>query len=153
PASTFGSLPLPPDSPGAVNTMNQTLLRIACGCCLGAWAFGATVTAAPPETFRPKAGQAKSAIDYGRHIRPILSNNSCRCPGPDEKERKADLRLDLREAALQTAESGKAVIAPGKPRESELIDRITAKTSDRVMPPPASKKKLTPQEIDLLTQW
>src|SRR5262249_53311345 len=86
-------------------------------------------------------------------IRPILSNNCFKCHGPDEKERKGGLRLDLREESLKPATSGDIAIVPGKPAESALVARITATAADEVMPPPNSNKKLTSQEIGLLTQW
>jgi len=92
-------------------------------------------------------------VDYSRQIRPILSNNCFKCHGPDEKERQAGLRLDLSETALKPADSGSTAIVPGRPGESELIARITATVADEVMPPPGSKKKLTPTEIELLRQW
>lgn len=92
-------------------------------------------------------------VDYGRHIRPILSNNCFKCHGPDEKERQAGLRLDLRDAALRPAESGKPAIVPNKIEASELVARITARNSDIVMPPAGSHKKLTGEEIELLKQW
>lgn len=110
----------------------------------------AAADAAPAAT----AGKdAQPAIDYSRHIRPILSNYCFKCHGPDEKERKGGLRLDIRDAALKPATSGEAAIVPGKPADSELVARITADAADRVMPPPASNKKLTPQEKELLQQW
>ena len=53
-----------------------------------------------------------------------------RCHGPDSASRKADLRLDRREAAI---ESG--AIVPGKPAESELVGEFTSTDADQVMPP------------------
>src|ERR687885_407567 len=60
---------------------------------------------------------AGTAIDFSRQIRPILSENCFRCHGPDEKERKAKLRLDDGAAALQHG----GVIVPRKSAESELL--------------------------------
>ena len=44
-------------------------------------------------------------------------------------------------------------IVPGKTAESELVPRITSTDADTVMPPPAFKKPLSPQQIELLQQW
>jgi hypothetical protein len=86
-------------------------------------------------------------IDFNRDIRPILSNNCFACHGPDEKVRKADLRLDTRTGATESA------IVPGKPEASELLKRVTIRDADMAMPPAKSGKKLTPREVQLLTQW
>ena len=74
----------------------------------------------------PKKDEALSALDYSRHERSILSNHCFKCHGPDEKERKGGLRLDLHDAALKPGESGKSAIVPGKPAESVLVARITS---------------------------
>ncbi|WP_406693926.1 DUF1553 domain-containing protein [Singulisphaera sp. Ch08] len=100
-------------------------------------------TGAAPET------QAKRpTIEFNREIRSILSENCFACHGPDKSHRKADLRLDIRESALE-----KEAIVPGKPEESELIARVFSNASDEVMPPPQSHKTLTPAQKDLLRRW
>ena len=104
------------------------------------------------------AGQALGAadppaIDFNRHIRPILSNNCYKCHGPDAGERKSGLRLDVRDAATAAAESGSPAIVPGQPDQSGLVERIASDDPDFQMPPPDSQKKLTDHEKDLLRQW
>jgi mono/diheme cytochrome c family protein len=98
-------------------------------------------SAAPP----PAAGRTKK-LQFNRDVRPILSDACFACHGPDKSKRKAGLRLD-------TAEGGKAVVAPGKPDESELIRRITSHDDRKRMPPPRSGRKLTPSQIATLKEW
>ena len=95
----------------------------------------------------------KGTVDFDRDIRPILSDKCFACHGPDDKERKARLRLDRKEDAFKPLQSGGFVIVPGRPEKSELITRLTSKDEDEVMPPPKSGKKLTPAQIDLLRRW
>lgn len=92
----------------------------------------------------PAAPPAK--IDFNRDIRPILSNNCYQCHGPDEKVRKAELRLD-------TAAGARSVLVAGKPSESELIQRVSGSDAKKIMPPVKTGKKLTANEIDLLKSW
>src|SRR3954467_14688899 len=92
--------------------------------------------------------RAVEGIRFDRDILPILSDNCYQCHGPDEKARKAKLRLDTKEGAFRVKDDV-AVIVPGKPVESELVRRITSKDPDEVMPSPKSNRKLTPQQIDL----
>lgn len=96
---------------------------------------------------------AASKIDYNRQIRSLLSDNCFACHGPDDKERKGKLRLDDPVEALKPAKSGDHAIVPGDPSKSTLLERITSKDPDEVMPPPKTGKKLTPQQIALLRQW
>src|SRR5262249_22101053 len=134
--------------------MSRTLLRTACVSCL-LWTLvsGHGEAAAPPKASGGKFASGKPAIDYSRQVRPILSANCFQCHGPEDKVRKSGRRLALPELALRGGASGEPAVAPGKPRESQLIPRLTAQHDEGLMPPVASKKKLTPQEIELLTQW
>jgi hypothetical protein len=106
-----------------------------------------------PLSAAPLAAVAEVPLDYNRDIRPILSNNCSKCHGPDERARKAGLRLDVREQATRPSELGGTAIVPGKPAESELVRRINSADENFVMPPPASNKKLTAAEKALLTKW
>src|SRR5947199_10383632 len=91
-----------------------------------------------------------AAVDFDRDIHPILSDKCFACHGPDEKERKAKLRLDRKDEAFKPLKSGGFAIVPGHPEKSELVTRLTTKDEDDLMPPPKSEKKLTPAQIDLL---
>ncbi len=91
---------------------------------------------------------AEPAVDFNRDVRPILSDNCFKCHGPDENERKAELRLDRRDSAI-----GQEVILPGKSSESELIRRITAKDPTHRMPPPSTGKQLSQAQIETLRRW
>jgi mono/diheme cytochrome c family protein len=91
---------------------------------------------------------ASGMVQYNRDIRPILNDNCFACHGPDEKKRAAELRLDIREAALN-----KQAIVPGKPDESSIIKRILSTDENEVMPPPTSHKTLTQSQKDLLKAW
>jgi cytochrome c553 len=85
---------------------------------------------------------------YNADIRPILVENCFSCHGADSAGRKADLRLDLRDAAV---ESG--AIVPGDPDSSVMLDRICSDDPEEVMPPPALKKVLTAEQKQLLERW
>ena len=85
---------------------------------------------------------------FNRDIRPILSDKCFKCHGPDEMARKADLRLDRREAAIKAE-----VIVPGKPDESPLIERVFSDDPQEMMPPPNSGKTLTREQKELLRAW
>jgi hypothetical protein len=91
----------------------------------------------------------RPGIDFSRQIRPILSENCFTCHGPDDKQRKAKLRLDTQQGAL----AGGQVIVPGRPGQSELLERISSADPGKRMPPPKTGKRLTAGQIDLLREW
>jgi hypothetical protein len=87
-------------------------------------------------------------LQYNRDIRPILAENCFACHGPDSAARKADLRLDRRDDAVEA----KAIV-PGKPDESSLVQRVFASTASKLMPPEKSHKKLTAAQKETLRRW
>jgi hypothetical protein len=94
------------------------------------------------------ARAAEPALGYNRDVRPILSDNCFACHGPDKGNRKAKLRLDVREDAI-----AKEAFVPGKPEESELVKRLFTTNEDDVMPPADSHKKLSAAQKEILKRW
>ena len=86
--------------------------------------------------------------DFNRQVRPILAEFCLKCHGADEKARKGELRLDIRQAAVE-----KKAITPGHAEESELIKRIFSHDPDEVMPPAKERKTLTEEQKNTLKQW
>ena len=101
---------------------------------------------------RAGAAVAKK-VDFNHDVRPILSDNCFACHGPDEKKRKAKLRLDTEDGSRADLGKGLRAVVPGKVSESALWKRITATNPDDIMPPPESHKKLTGRQIEMLKQW
>ncbi|MEM9281910.1 MAG: DUF1553 domain-containing protein [Verrucomicrobiota bacterium] len=91
-------------------------------------------------------------VDFARDIRPILSDKCFFCHGPDEEDRKADLRLDLREDAFADRK-GIAAFVPGDLEMSESWYRIITDDEDELMPPPKVHKPLSKNEKDLIKRW
>jgi hypothetical protein len=94
------------------------------------------------------ADGGRPGSEYNRDIRPILAENCFPCHGPDSAARKADLRLDRREVAVEAG-----AIVPGEVESSELITRINAKNPKELMPPPSTTKTLTAREKETLRRW
>jgi hypothetical protein len=91
---------------------------------------------------------APREIDFNRDVRPILAENCFACHGRDAAQRKADLRLDVRDAAIEAG-----AIAPRDGEGSTLVERIRSAVAAERMPPPKSKKVLTEEQKAILTQW
>ncbi len=87
-------------------------------------------------------------LEYNKDIRPILAENCFACHGADSASRKADLRLDRRDDAIDMG-----AIEPGDIESSEVIARMVTDDPDLLMPPPRTKKELTKEQIDILKRW
>jgi len=87
-------------------------------------------------------------LRFNDDIRPILVEHCFSCHGADSASRKADLRLDLRDEAVESA-----AVVPGDPDSSVLLDRVFSDDPEEVMPPPAAKKPLSAEQKDRLKRW
>ena len=92
--------------------------------------------------------RADAPIEFNRDIRPILSENCLYCHGQDGNKRKADLRLDVRDAAIETG-----AIVPGNAGASVLLERIHSTDAEVLMPPPTSNRRLSDEQKKLLERW
>ncbi len=108
---------------------------LACSVLIAAVAHGEPPTAPQP-------------LDFNRDIRPILSENCFYCHGQDANKREADLRLDVREAAVAAR-----AIVPGDPGASSILERIHSTDPDVLMPPPESNRRLSAEQKQLLDRW
>jgi len=101
----------------------------------------------------PEGAKAIPAkISFNHHVRPILSENCFYCHGPDPKQREADLRLDLAEAAVADL-GGYAALVPGDLAKSEIWQRILSDDPDAMMPPPDSHRHLSEADREILKRW
>ncbi|HSH92750.1 MAG TPA: DUF1553 domain-containing protein [Roseimicrobium sp.] len=97
-------------------------------------------------TFVSKAAES---VDFVRDIRPILNKACLSCHGPEKQ--KNGYRVDVKEIALKGGDTHGVAIVPGKSAESPLIQYVSGKVEDMLMPPKGDR--LTVGEIDLLKKW
>lgn len=112
-------------------------------------------TTASQTAAKPAGDQrAATTVDFNREVRPILSKSCVKCHGPDDGFRPAGLRLDTREGATATLETGAVAIVSGDPEASELITRITLPDGDTgAMPPKGAGERLSPEQVEVLRKW
>lgn len=99
--------------------------------------------------------QVPKIVDFNFHVKPILSDRCFSCHGPDETDRKADLRLDIESEARSALKDqpDKYAIIPGDVENSELVRHVMSQDPDVMMPPPESGLKLTETEKQILKKW
>src|SRR6266852_2876913 len=122
------------------------------GACLPVLSLASLAPNAKPQAAGVEAKSAPT-VDFNRQILPLLSENCFACHGPDAGQRKAKLRLDVKEGAFAELRSGGHAIVPGKSSESKMIEKITAPDPKDRMPPAKTGKQLKPEQIVLLKQW
>lgn len=115
-------------------------------CALTIWL--ATCLAAIPLHQMLAQSALPERVQFNRDIRPILSDNCFACHGPDAQHRQADLRLDIRDQAVESR-----AIVPGDVKSSGLVERIESIDPELLMPPQDSHKKLTEHQRALIKRW
>ena len=130
--------------------MRQGQGAVAAATCLLLFSAFVVVGGLPPSG---DGSHGPTSVDYFTQVRPILSQYCYGCHGPDEKKRKADLRLDLKEGAFADSGTGEFPVVPGNPGASMLIQRITTSDPDDRMPPESTGHTLKKSEIETLKQW
>lgn len=106
-----------------------------------------------PEEISNQYSSLPEVVDFNYHVKPILSDRCYQCHGPDEKTRKAGLRLDIESLAFSKLESGKRAFSKGNLYKSESARRILHQDPDIVMPPPEANLQLTQREKAMILKW
>ena len=99
--------------------------------------------------------EVPTTIDYIFDVKPILSDRCFLCHGPDDGTREAGLRLDTKEGAYAALGINKDrfVIVPKDTTASELVNRIHAVGTEKLMPPEDANLTLNDYEKKVLTKW
>ena len=94
-------------------------------------------------------------VNFNFDVKPILSDKCYTCHGPDDKARKANLRLDIEQGFYAALEDNPNhfVIDKNNPSKSEILKRIDSNEAKYVMPPPESNLKLSEREKQILKNW
>src|SRR5262249_35822610 len=87
---------------------------------------------------------------YEQKIRPILAENCFKCHSHAANKSRGSLVVDSLGGLLKGGDRGPALV-PGDPDKSLLIQAVRHTDPDLQMPP--NDKKLTDEQIGLLTRW
>ncbi len=97
-------------------------------------------------SFLPARSLRAQETDFEKQVAPILIQNCLRCH--NSTKTRAGLNLSTFESALKGSDAGEVLI-PSKPEESLLIKRA----KDGSMPPETDGRRLTVEEVAVLTAW
>ena len=120
--------------------------------CISSFLFSQCSINISPEV-ENEMGNLPDKIDFNYHVKPILSDRCYSCHGPDEKSRKAGLRLDIESIAFSKLESNNRAFVKGSISRSEGVHRILSNNPEIQMPPPESNLSLTNREKAILIRW
>ncbi len=94
------------------------------------------------------APEAVATVDFARDVEPIFHRNCYICHG--SQQQMSGLRLDNRHSALTGGASG-AVIVPGNPSASKLLQRVSSGQDGFRMPP--GDQPLGSDDLAVLRAW
>src|SRR6476619_6741384 len=103
---------------------------------MGLWLMGLWLIPAP-------ARAEDDLTFFETRVRPVFAEHCYKCHSAKAEKLKGGLLLDSREGFSKGGETG-AVVVPGHPEQSRLIDAIGYQNVDLQMPP---KAKLSAQQI------
>jgi len=95
------------------------------------------------------SGFAAPSLDYLREVKPIFTENCCRCHGASQQ--KAGLRLDTAALALKGGDTGPA-FKPGNSVQSLLVQALKGTHPD-ISRMPYKKPRLPDGQIALIERW
>jgi len=99
-------------------------------------------------TGAPAAETAAADLEhFERYVRPVLATHCFKCHGPERQ--KSGLRLDHGSVIALGGDTG-AVLEPGNPDASRLVEAVRYDNVDLQMPP---KGKLDDAEIAAIEEW
>src|SRR5471032_3410864 len=99
------------------------------------------------------AGPRPAEVNFGRDVKPIISQPCYKCHGPDASKAAAGLRLDSFEGATKNLGDGAAIV-PKNPAKSLILERVSEKDPAMRMPPQnAGVTALTAEQIETLKTW
>ena len=117
---------------------------------LGAALIGALLAGQLPAA---GGGTNRPTVEFNRDIRGILADKCFACHGPDEQQRQAGLRLDVKEGMFGDR-AGEQIIVPGNSSRSALFRRISTEDESVRMPPAyLGHEKLSDGDIAVIRRW
>lgn len=92
-----------------------------------------------------------ASISFNDHVRPILVQNCTACHGGVKAA--GGVSFIYAEEVLGKSDSGRTVVVPGAPNQSEMVRRIKSTNETERMPPVAHGDALAPHEIGIIEKW
>jgi hypothetical protein len=95
--------------------------------------------------------ERKSPIDFQNDVLPIFQKHCHSCHGPERQE--SNFRLDVKSRALGSADFGDPPIVAGDSKQSPLMEFVSGKDPDLLMPPEGESNPLNQKQVETLRKW